>query len=122
MATRFIGSAVIAIFYTGNGLDEYKGIVRVSDSDAVWNFDSLYAPKSGFPSGAAYDSPEAYDAMARSAVAFASYYTSYNRGPNVPSWAPSADVADAIAHATSWAMNDKGDAVVRRKAPARVRA
>ncbi|SRR5258706_9747297 len=126
MATRFIGSAVIAVFYNGtrHGKDEYVGIVSPGNGPGYdWHFDSLYAPEAGFGTGIAYDSPEAYDRMARSAVSFGAYYTSHNRGHDVPSWAPSAAVADAIDHATSGSFDDEGrELVVTRRAPARVRS
>lgn len=55
-----------------------------------------------------------YDEMAESAVGFASYYTTHNRGDDLPDWAPSAEVADAIAEATEWAQDDRGDYEVHR--------
>ena len=118
MALRYCGDAVITIVYYGDarGRDAYRGTIAVPDG-SVWRFDGLYPPAVGFGSGAGYGSPAAYDAMARSAVSFGSYYTSHNRPHDDASdcdWIPSADVADAIDAATSWARDDSGDPIVFR--------
>ena len=100
MATRYIGDAVIRITYRGG--DTYIGSVCVGKK--CWRFDDLNAARVGFGDHA-YDSPEAYDKMAASAVSFGSYYTSTNRGDEVPDWAPSPEVADAIDEAISWTQD-----------------
>ena len=108
MARRYIGDAVVTITYHDAG--DYRGTVRAGGYS--WKFDELNAPAAGF--SFASDSPEAYDKMAASAVSFGSYYTTHNRGDDVPDWAPSAKVADAIDDATSWAQTDSGRYQVRR--------
>jgi hypothetical protein len=115
MARRYIGDAVITIMYHDAGSksgrrEDYRGSVRAGGY--TWKFDELHAPAMGF--SFASDSPEAYDKMAASAVSFGSYYTTHNRGDDVPDWAPPAKVADAIDEATVWAMTDSGRYQVRR--------
>ena len=112
MAMRYIGNAVITIKYTGCicGKDTYTGTISADGN--VWHFDTLHAPAAGFCF--AYDSPKAYDKMAESAVSFGSYYTTDNRGDELPDWAPPPDVADAISSATCWALRDNGTYKVRR--------
>lgn len=109
MARRYIGDAVIEIKYRDTG--DYAG--TVSAGGHTWRFADLNAPKAGLGAGVAYDSPEAYDVMAASAVSFGSYYTTHNRG-DAPEWAPSAEVADAIDEAVSGVMDDKGRYEVQR--------
>mgnify|MGYP006969347834 CR=1 FL=1 len=116
MATRYIGDATVRIRYRDEG--DYAGVITVPSGDGGrwhWHFDDLHAPAIGFGPGIAYDSPEAYDEMAGSAISFGSYYTTYNRGDDVPEWAPDAEVADAIDEATSWATDDQGTYDVRRR-------
>lgn len=116
MAKRYIGEAIIEIKYVGttrDGQEEYRG--RVLTAFARWPFDSLYAPAFGFGSGIAYDSATAYDRMAESAISFASYYTTDNRGDDVPDWAPMPETADAICEATQFASDDQGNYTVRRR-------
>lgn len=105
MAMRYIGDAVIEIYYD-DALDEYHGTISVPSKNAKWRFDGLRAPRIGF--NFASDSSEAYDRMAVSAVAFGSYYTTHNRGDDVPEWAPAPEIADAIEEAVSWASDEKG--------------
>lgn len=127
---RYIGDAVITISYRDRG--DYAGKVCVpmtmnfrgggrSTRLLCWIFSDLNAPRAGFRFAApragardAYDSPGAYDLMAASAVSFGSYYTTHNRGDDVPEWAPEAYLADAIEEATSWAQDDRGEYEVRR--------
>ena len=113
MAKRYIGDAIIEIKYTGYiwGDDTYEG--RIIVDVHVWKFFHLNAPRAGF--AFAYDSPEAYDKMAESAVSFGSYYTSDNRGDDPPEWVPTPEIADAISHATCWALHDNGTYIVRRR-------
>lgn len=128
MATRYIGDAVIRIEYRDRG--DYAGTISVpprgfsakhakyagrGKSKLVWAFEDLGAPSIGHGPGIGYDSPKAYDSMAGHAVSFGSYYTSHNRGRDVPDWAPDPELADAIAEATEWAMRDDGSYDVRRK-------
>lgn len=111
MAIRYIGDATVRIKYRDRG--DYTG--TISAGGHTWHFDELHAPRVGFGPGIAYDSSEAYDEMAGSAVTFGSYYTTYDRGDDVPEWAPEPEVADAIDEATSWAMDDQGTYDVRRR-------
>jgi hypothetical protein len=87
MAIRYIGDLKIEIKYHDAGY--YFGKIHTI-SGYVWKFSNL---KAKLPY--AYDSPQAYDRMAKEAVGFASYYTSLNR-EDAPAWAPSPEVADAI--------------------------
>lgn len=104
MARRIIGGAAVTIRYFDSG--DYRG--QISANGHVWRFADLHAPAVGFGPGIAYDSPAAYDEMARSAVSFGSYYTSWNRGDDTPDWAPSPETADAIAEATEYALDNDG--------------
>jgi hypothetical protein len=110
-ARRYIGDAAVTIEYVGGPEDEYEGSIRAGEH--TWQFDSLFAPRAGF--AVSYDSPEAYDAMAASAVSFAAYYASSNRGDDTPDWAPEPEVADTIEEATEWARDDQGEYEVRRR-------
>jgi len=110
MAKRYIGDAVITIAYHDSG--DYRGSIKAGRY--TWAFRDLHAPRAGHGAGIGYDSPEAYDSMAASAVGFGSYYTRGNRGSDTPDWAPRAEVADAISEATSWAQDDQGSYAVAR--------
>lgn len=115
MAQRWVGEAHVRIMFRGtarNGKEEYIGRVRAGKH--AWVFEHLYAPAMGFGCGVAYDSSDAYDAMAASACSFGAYFTTHNRGHDVPEWAPPAEVADAIEHAISQAVNEDGSLDVRR--------
>jgi hypothetical protein len=117
VARRYIGDAVIEITYrdgceANGGRDDYIG--RVTANGRTWHFDALYAPQCGHGAGIAYDSSEAYDSMAASAVSFGGYYTTHNRGNGLPNWAPDAETADAIDQATVWATDEAGLYAVRR--------
>ncbi|PNX45252.1 MAG: hypothetical protein BV459_09150 [Thermoplasmata archaeon M11B2D] len=103
MVRRYIGDATIYITYSDKDDETYHGSVVTNDGYR-WAFEMLRAPQSGFPH--AYDSSMAYDKMAKAALSFASYYTSFNRHGNTPDWAPDVDTADAIAAATDWAVKD----------------
>jgi hypothetical protein len=125
MAKRYIGDAVITIENVGRTDDnraKYEGTVRVGKY--TWKFDDLASGVGGVSSGRGYgypdDSPEAYDAMAGSAVSFASYYTTHNRGDDAPEWAPPPEVADAIDEAVGWAQRDNGEYEVRRSPKGKV--
>ncbi len=111
MATRYIGDAVIRITYRDRG--DYAGTV-CAPGRRCWHFENLWPPQ--VMTFGPVDSPRAYDEMAASAVSFGSYYTSRNRGAEVPDWAPSAEIADAIDEATSFALREDGSYEVRRSA------
>jgi len=110
MARRYIGDAIVTIAYHDDG--DYRGTIKAGKH--TWKFDGLHAPRAGLGPGVAYDSPEAYDEMAASAVSFGSYYSTGNRGDDTPDWAPPPEVADAIEQAVSWAQRDDGSYEVRR--------
>jgi len=99
MALRYIGDLKIEIRY--HDQDYFFGKIHTT-SGYVWKFFGL---KAKLPY--AYDSPQAYDRMAKEAVGFGSYYTSDNRG-DVPVGAPSPEVADVIKE------ESQGNEVVRR--------
>ncbi len=116
MARRYIGDAIVDIRYDDRHSD-YRGSVKAGGR--TWKFTDLHEPRYGFGHGV--DTPEAYDKMAASAVAFGSYYTTHNRGGDTPEWAPSPSVADAIDDAVSYVINDKGQYEVRRSLKGRGR-
>jgi hypothetical protein len=109
MARRYVGEAFVNIDYRPRKGD-YVGYIRVGRD--VWNFEGLFPP-SELPYAASSQSPSAFDLLAKAAVSFGSYYTNLNRR-QLPSWAPSAEVADAIYQATSSAIDDRGRFAVRR--------
>jgi hypothetical protein len=107
MATRYCGDVKITITYRDCG--DYAGTVSVTRGGQryAWRFTGLNAPACGHGAGISYDSPEAYDSMARSAVSFAQY-----TGEGDPGWA-SPEVASAIGD--SCDMDDIDYIVTRRK-------
>lgn len=94
MARRFSGGLTVYVQDEGGS---YKGLVHVPKV-GNWPFDELVV-RSRFES----NSPEAYDEAAETALSFASYYTTYNRGSDVPAWAPKPELADAISGAMEYA-------------------
>ena len=63
-------------------------------SDRVsWHFDHLRGPAIGV-----HDERS----LAISVCSFGGYYTSDNRGDDLPDWAPEPDIADAINNASAW--------------------
>jgi len=80
MAHRYIGDLVVDIEFYGGGLSsekqEYRGTIRKvgvrGPAGYLTSFDHLYAAAVGFGPGVGYDSPQAYDEMALSAVRFSS--------------------------------------------------
>jgi len=121
MARRYIGDATVELFYRDRG--DYAGRITVRDSNnkrLTWHFEDLRAPAVGHGAGIAYDSPEAYDRMAESAVSFGSNYTTDNRPDDDPAALegyPDAETADAIEDATSWVLRDDGSYMVHRTRP-----
>jgi len=103
MARRYIGDAIIYITYHDDG--DYRGSIVVvkEDGPVVWKFKGLHASAIGFGPGVAYDSPEAYDQMARAAVVFGSD-PSTNR-----------EIAAVIDEATGSAWHDGVYLVNRRR-------
>jgi hypothetical protein len=98
-ATRYIGDAKIVIGWN-DAKDAYEGYVKVGKLKQT--FSDLHGPRSNA------DSAEAYDTMAVSIVGFLSYYTTHNRGDDLPDWAPPADFADALEDAIAGASDEEG--------------
>lgn len=69
MAKRYSGDLVVNITYHDD--DTYKGSVK--GPGGTYLFKDLRAPPIGHGAGIAYDSPKAYDRMARAAISFATY-------------------------------------------------
>jgi hypothetical protein len=109
VARRYVGEAFVNIDYRPRKGD-YAGYVRVGR--LVWNFDELIPPKE-LPYGAGPESPSAFDAVAKAAISFGSYYTNLNRR-QVPRWAPPVEVADAIYQAVESVIDPRGRYAVRR--------
>jgi hypothetical protein len=84
MAKRYSGDLTVNITYHDD--DTYRG--TVTGPGGSYKFNSLRAPAVGLGAGVAYDSPVAYDKMARSAISFATYdkedigYPEYNASGN----------------------------------------
>jgi len=111
MIRRFIGELEIRLQYCGrsdNNWAKYLGYILLPDGQRH-NFTDLCSGV-GLPGTRAED----FDEMAKAAVDFASYYTSHNRGDDLPDWAPSADLADAIEDAAMCGMKEEGGYEVRR--------
>lgn len=113
MAIRYCGDLKVRIEYVGTSPDNresYRGVI--SCPGYSWTFSDL---RSGMGAHAS-DSPEAYDEMARSAISFATYYTTDNRDPDDdpgPGF-PTAEQSDAFDEA-AWHFDDGGRIVTRSK-------
>ena len=120
MAKRYIGDATIEITYTDGRRPEYVGVIRAKGF--FWKFEKLHPPQCGFNFG--YDSPEAYDKMAVSAVDFGGYYSTHNRPKAgskedkelIEDGYPDGETASAIDEAASQASAEdgRGGFMVRR--------
>jgi len=109
---RYIGELEIRLQYCGRTSDnraKYLGNIVLPDG-RKWNFADL---QSGV--GCPGTRPEDFDEMAESAVSFATYYTSHNRGDDTPDWAPPAELADAIEEASYSGMAEDSGYIVLRK-------
>jgi hypothetical protein len=106
MATRFIGDARITIRFDGYSPPRMYYSGRVTVGRVAWEFDDIGL--SEYVHKGAADSPEAFDAVAAAAVSFGSYWTTHNRGDDVPEWAPTPEVADAISDAVGMAQDEEG--------------
>jgi hypothetical protein len=96
MIKRYCGDLEIGLHFTGYTKENranYMGYIKLPDG-RKYQFKDL---QSGC--GSPGVTPEAIDEMAVSAVGFAAYWTSDNRGDETPEWAPSEEMADAIADA-----------------------
>lgn len=78
----------------------YKGKVSVPGMKP-WTFDDL--------SQAGRNDKDA----AASAISFAGYYTTYNRGDDVPDWAPASEFADEVSDGAEY-EEDTGEVIVRQ--------
>jgi len=80
MAKRYSGDLTVQIVYHDD--DTYRGYVK--GPGGIYKFKDLRAPRIGLGAGVGYDSPKAYDQMARAAISFATYdkedigYPEYN--------------------------------------------
>ncbi len=70
MARRYFGNLSISVVYKGLVYDQDTYAASVSGDGVTWR-GNVYAASSGFGPGIAYDSPKAYDQIAKSAVTFA---------------------------------------------------
>jgi hypothetical protein len=103
MARRYIGTATIHITYNDN--NTYTG--RVVAGGKTWKF-CIPPPATGLYGNVAYDSTDAYDWIARTAVRFGS---TSDRGE------PAEATADAIREATECAITDTGTYSLSRTPP-----
>jgi hypothetical protein len=88
-----VGEAIVDLHEDRDG---YWGAVYARDH--VWPFDGLKGPAIGV-----HDERE----LARAACSFGGYYGTFNRGDDLPDWAPrSPEIADAISDATCCAEED----------------
>lgn len=117
MIRRYIGDLEIRLQYLGRSDDnraKYCGFILLPDGRRH-NFGDLCSAV-----GTTGTTAEDYDEMAESAVGFAAYYTTFNRGDDVPKWAPSAELADAIDDAAISGMKEEGGYEIRREQTERV--
>jgi len=116
MARRYIGNATIYIQYHDDG--DYRGSVVVFDGyHKAWKFRDLRPAVVGFGPGIAYDSSEAYDQMAQTAVNFGSYYSASKTACNLhfKHEEEKEEVAAAIREATVIALREDGYEVRRSR-------
>ena len=114
MQLRFCGTLTIGLHYAGRTPDNrptYLGYVQLPDQGRKWTFNDLC----GAVGEDGTRAPD-YDEMARSAVGFAAYWTSHNRGPDTPAWAPAPDLADSFDEAAEVGEEDY---IIDRLPPAR---
>ena len=98
-----VGDAIVTLCEGSDGT--YSGTIFADPTTdpagrAVWHFDGLHGPACGV-----HDERD----LALAATGFGGYYTSDNRGDDVPEWAPAPVVADAICQAAISA--DESDQV-----------
>lgn len=98
MSRYIVGDAIVEL--DGLAYPFIKATISVPDEGVEWEFEDLRVP-----TGNVMDAVSAV-------CAFGSYYTSDNRGDDVPNWAPSPEVADAIEMAVGIALMDDGEYVV----------
>jgi hypothetical protein len=103
MIKRYCGELEIGLHYCGRTPDnraKYLGYLKLPDGRR-WRFADLHSRV-----GADGTRPQDFDSMAQSAVGFATYWTSHNRGHDTPEWAPPADLADAFDSAAELGEKD----------------
>jgi hypothetical protein len=93
-----VGEAIVVLDETSSG---YCGIVfadpTINPSDrAIWHFDNLHGPACGV-----HDERS----LAVSACSLGGYYSTHNRGADLPDWAPEPEIADAIESAACCVEN-----------------
>lgn len=90
-----VGDAVVDLC---EGVNGYWGTIFTNPTDSKnrrgWEFDGLRGPAIGV-----HDECE----LAKAACYFGGYYSTFNRGDDLPDWAPSEEIADAISNASWWA-------------------
>lgn len=109
--TRYIGRLKVSVGEYHGGYDGrwyYRGYIQ-TPSGKKWHFSDLASGVGGYRGAGGSDSPVAYDHAAVSAVSFASYYTTHNRGDDLPDWAPPAEVADEIENESYAALAEGGN-------------
>lgn len=112
MIRRFIGDCEVRLQYNGrsdDGRAKYFGYILLPDGQR-YNFNDMCSAV-----GVAGTTAEDYDDMAEFAVCFSAYYTTHNRGDDLPDWAPSADLADDIEDAICCAAKEDGGYEVQRE-------
>ncbi len=93
--TYYSGSLKIELEQTGvsrDGRDVFKGTIILKDGQK-WDFEDL---------GSGCGGCRTEISMAESAISFASYYSSDNRGDETPEWAPPGELASAIGDAADY--------------------
>lgn len=96
MTTYFSGSIQIEVEPDGTTPDNrerFKGRIILADG-REWRFDDLASGVGGCKSEME---------IAESALSFASYYSTGNRGDDVPEWAPPGDLASDIGDEADYA-------------------
>jgi len=99
--TYYSGSLKIELEQTGiskDGRDVFKGTIILADG-RCHNFTDL---------GSGCGGCHTEISMAESAISFASYYSSDNRGDDTPEWAPPGDLASAIGDAADYTPERSG--------------
>jgi hypothetical protein len=99
--TYYSGSLKIELEQTGiskDGRDVFKGTIILADGRRH-DFEDL---------GSGCGGCRTEISMAESAISFAAYYSSDNRGDDTPEWAPSGDLANAIGDAADYTPERSG--------------
>lgn len=105
MAVRYSGAVRISVLYRDQG--DYR--CSVSSPDGRWSGYVRPAPI-GFGSGVGYDSPRAYDEIAKSALAFADHDK-----PGIAEQADFDDQGYVVSRSRGGASRDAGRRIAKRK-------